>query len=121
MTDDELDTYFINLLKAILEDMKDCKAYLKEPLSPEDKEIMEDYDYVINDLSQILKQIKSIDDLAELDEEAINNVYDYIESYATNFIISAYEPQRQKDLEEYEKIEEILDLFLDDDDFDEEE
>lgn len=120
MTDQELDTFFIQTLKNILSEYKDYAAYLKEPLSAEDKELMEDYEYVIKDLTEILNEVKGIDDLAELDEETITAVFDYIEEYASNFVISAADnPQRQNDLDAYSKIEEILDLFLDDDDFEE--
>lgn len=121
MTDEELDTYFVKTLKTILKTYKEYNSYLKEPLMEDDKEMKEDYEYVIDDLSQIIKQVKSIDDLAEMDEDAITAVYNYIDEYANNYIISAYEPQKTKDLEEYSKIEEILSLFLDDDDFEDEE
>jgi len=121
MTDEELDAYFVKTLKAILETYKEYNSCLKEPLSDDDKEMKEDYEYVIDDLSQIIKQVKSIDDLAEMDEDAITAVYNYIDEYATNFVIAAESVQREKDMAEYGKLVELLDLFLDDDEFEDEE
>lgn len=121
MTDDELDTFFVELLNRILDEVKDCSEYLGKPKTKEQKEIKKDYDFVIKHISKLLKSVKSIDDLAEEDDDTIDSVYGYIEAYAENFVISADEPQKSRDLEEYKKIEEILDLFLDTDDFEDEE
>ena len=121
MTDEELDVFFIQTLKNILSDMKDCKAYVKDLHSPEYDEINQDYDEVIQDVEGLIKELKTIDDLALLDEETITAVYDYIDSYAENFIIHTEEGQKQKDLEEYSKLEELLNLFIDTDDFEDEE
>lgn len=121
MTDDELDTFFVELLNRILDEVKDCLEYLGKPKTKEQKEIKKDYDFVIKHISKLLKSVKSIDDLAEEDDDTIDSVYGYIEAYAENFVISADEPQKSRDLEEYKKIEEILDLFLDTDDFEDEE
>lgn len=119
---DELDTFFIDTLKKILEITKDDADYVKDFHSEEYKEIQEDYEYTINQLTELLKTVKTIDDLAMQDEETITDVYDYIATYADNFVISCDPAQKQKDLEQYDKLEEILDLFLDsdDDDFEDE-
>lgn len=116
MNDEELDKFFIETLKNILEDVKDCYLSVKSENSEEYLEIKEDYEYIISDLENLLKNVKSIDDLALLDEEEIGNVYEYIEAYTDNFVIRSEKELRKKDLEEHQKLEELLDLFLDDDD-----
>lgn len=100
--------------KKILLDMKDSFESVKNENSEEYQEIKEDFEYVISDLTNILSSVKSLDDLALLDEEEIGNVYDYLDSYAEVFVIRSEPELRKKDLEEYKKLEEILDLFLDD-------
>lgn len=130
MTDTELDNYFVETLKNILSDVKDCAAYVKHLTSDEYKDIKDDYAFIIEDLSWILENCKSIEELAELaDEEEpeddcldlIDRVYEYILTYCDNYIISALEPQKSKDMQEVEKLQELLDLFIDDEDFEEEE
>lgn len=116
MTEEDMDDFFIETLKKILLDMKDSFESVKNENSEEYQEIKEDYEYVIEDLSNILKSVKTLDDLALLDEEEIGNVYEYIEAYTDNFVIRSEEDSRKKDLEEHQKLEELLNLFLDDDD-----
>lgn len=115
MDDSELDEFFIKTLYAILEDMKDCAEYIKNQNSPEFKEIKDDYKKSIKSLSKLLKKIHSIDDLAETSDDTITEVFEYIEDYTANFVIAAENPQKQKDLEEYDKLEALLFLFVDDD------
>lgn len=116
MNEKEMDDFFIETLKKILIDMKDSFESVKNENSEEYQEIKEDFEYVIEDLTNILKSVKTLDDLALLDEEEIGNVYDYLDSYAEIFEIRAEPELRKKDLEEHQKLEELLDLFLDDDD-----
>lgn len=118
---EETDLFFIQTLKNILSDVKECKAYVKDLHTPEYDEINADYDEQISDLEDLLKTIKTIDDLAELSEERITAVYDYLADFADNFIISADPVQKEKDLQEYEKLEGLLNLFLDTDEDDYEE
>ena len=119
MTESELDDFFIQTLKNISRNVKEYKAYVKDLHTPEYDEINEYYDEEIDLLSDLSNNIKTIEDLAEYDEETITAVYDYIADFADNFIISAENPQRQHDLAEYEKLEELMSLFLDADDEDE--
>lgn len=116
MTDEELDAFFIETLKNILADAENCKNDVKDIHTPEYDEINAEYDEAINLLTSLLNDIKSLDDLAQKDEEVITSVYDYIAAWADNFVIAADNEQREKDFAEYEKLEEILDLFLDSDD-----
>lgn len=122
MTDDELDLFFIDTLKNVYADLQECAEYTKKLNTLEYIEINEDYKYSLSLLTELINNCKTIDDLAELDEEIIDEVYEYIASYTDNFIINAYEPQKNKDMEAYQKLEELLDLFLDTDeeDFDSE-
>ena len=113
MTEEELDEYFIETLKKILADVKDCKDYIKDLHTPEYDEIRADYDEQISLLTSLLAVIKGIDDLAEMDEETITAVYDFIADYADNFLIAPDGEQQEKDWAEYDKLEELLDLFMD--------
>ena len=116
MTDEELDLFLIETLKNILENVKEYKDYVKDLNTAEYKEIKDYYDDEIGLLSRLIKEIKGIEDLAEYDEETITAVYDLIADFADNFIISADGLQREKDLAEYDKLEELMALFLDADD-----
>ncbi len=122
MTYEQLDEFYIQTLKKILADTKECKDYVKDLHTPEYDDINQDYDESISLLNKLISTTKTIDDLAELGEDEITLVYDLIASYADNFIISADPKQRKKDMKEYDKLEELMSLFLDaDDDYDDEE
>ena len=118
MTDQELDNFLVETLKNILADTKECADYVKNFHTPEYKEIQEDYAYVIEDISDLLKTVKGLDDLADCDDDRIGDVFAYLESYADNFVISQEPGQKEKDLAEFEKIESLLNLFYDEDDED---
>ena len=121
MTDDELDSLLIEILNEYLAETKEDAEYIKNQKSKDYKDVKEDYDFVIEHLSGLLPELHSLDDLAEMDEEDISLVYDYIAEYAGNFIIREDPRYKESDLEKYSGIEEILNMFMDDDDFDEEE
>lgn len=114
MTDEELDIFFIEELKKILADMKDCSEEAKKQIWEEYDEIKEDYAYVIDDLENLLETVHSIDDLALTSDEEITNVYEYLEAYRDYLPISAEPEEQKKNLQEYNNITEILDLFTDD-------
>ncbi len=114
MTDEELDIFFIEELKKILADMKDCSEAAKKQTWEEYDEIKEDYAYVIDDLENLLETVHSIDDLALTSDEEITNVYEYLEAYRDYLPISAEPEEQKKNLQEYNNITEILDLFTDD-------
>lgn len=119
MTDEELDIYFIDILNRVIAELKDCADYVRELHTPEYDEINEDFDYSITQLTALLKEVHTIDDLAQQNDDLITDVFEYIQCYADNFIISNEPVQKEKDLAEYEKLEELLNLFLDTDDYDE--
>lgn len=119
MTEKEQDDFFIKILNKILEETKECADYINKYDSKNYRLVKKDYDSDIKELSKILSSVKSIDDLAEKDEETINLVFDYIVNYAENMVISADEKQKKEDMKEAEKLEEIINLFIDDE-YDEE-
>ncbi len=114
MTDEELDIFFIEELKKILADMKDCSEAAKKQTWEEYDEIKEDYAYVIDDLENLLETVHSIDELALTSDEEITNVYEYLEAYRDYLPISTEPEEQKKNLQEYNNITEILDLFTDD-------
>ncbi len=115
MTQLQMDKFLIESLKNILEIAKDDYDYIKDEKSPEYIEIKEDFEEVIAGLESLLPVIKSVDDLACQDEDTITFVYELLDEYAGNFIISSEPNQQKKDLETYNKLEELLYLFLDSD------
>lgn len=120
MTYEELDEFFIETLKKILAETKDCKEYVKNLHTPEYVEINRDYDDSIALLEKLISNTKTLDDLAETDEDTITQVYDYIASYADNLLISPDPKQRKLDMKKYDKLEELMSMFLDtEDDYDE--
>lgn len=121
MTDKELDTFLIETLKSVLCDLQDCAEYTKNLHTPDYDDINEDYAYSISLIKEVLSRCNSIDDLAQEDDQTIDDIYEYLASYSDNLIIHAQEPQKTQDLEQASKLEELLDLFLDDSDYSEEE
>lgn len=115
MTDQELNTFLIETLKKILSDAQECSEYVKNKNSEEYQEIKEDYDYTIKDIKDLLQNVKTIDDLADIGDDRLGDVFFYLESFTDNFEISQEPGQKEKDLAEYEKLEELLNLFYDED------
>lgn len=123
MTEKEMDSFFIETLKKALTNMKDCLEYIKDEPGEIYDEIRDGYECEIQELSEIVGSINSIGDLAEKDEETIGAVFDYLEGYYDNFVISSDEKQQASDLKEYEKLSTLMDMFYDeeDDEYDDEE
>lgn len=114
MTEEELDVFFLETMQAIKEELKNCYEYTKDLNTPEYQEINEDYEASLIELDNLLKTCTTIDELSEKDDETIDSVYNYIAEYADNYTISAQEPERTMNLNTYTKLEELLDLFIDD-------
>lgn len=120
---DKLDIFFIDCLKEFLEQKTEELNYLlenKKSYGSTEKnsifgELKEDLDSVISDLKKILSKIQTIDDLSLSDDETINSVFEYLEEFADNFVISNDKNQRKKDYDKYHQIEELLFLFYDED------
>lgn len=112
MNDEEYDLFFIKLLKDILFDLEDTYNYVKKYTLSEYNSIIQNLEESINELKSVLVKIKNIDEFSELDYEIIDHIYENIYDYASNFVISV--ESKEKDLEEYEKIEDILFMFVDD-------
>ena len=116
MTDEELDLFLVETLKNIFEDVKASAEYSKKYSGPEYDEINEDYAFVLDDLAMLVKEVNAVQDLAQYDEDELGNVYEYIEGFAQSFVIPPETDEAYQDaLKEYAKLEELLDLFLDDD------
>ena len=122
MTEKEMDSFFVETLKKSLADMKDCLEYIKDEPGEIYDEIREGYECEIQELSEIVGSINSLGDLAEKDEETIGAVFDYLEGYYDNFVISSDEKKQAADLKEYEKLSILMDMFYDEDEeYDDEE
>ena len=118
MTDKELDRFLISTFKNILADTEDNASYIKSKTYKDYQEVQEDINFSIKELKELLQKIHSIDDLAECDDDQITRIYEYIEDYYSNYIIPTEPEQRKIALAQCEKLEELMCLFIDQEDFD---
>ena len=118
--DDELDQYFVDTIKAVLNLFKESADYERKYNDEAAQDNIEYYYKMISSLEDVCKNVRTIDDLGDFSEDIITDIFDAITAYAEAFIISAEPQQREKDLQEYEKLEELLYVFCDSDDDDEE-
>lgn len=118
MTDKELDRFLISTFKNILADTEDNASYIKSKIYKDYQEVQEDINFSIKELKELLQKIHSIDDLAECDDDQITRIYEYIEDYYSNYIIPTEPKQRKIALAQCEKLEELMCLFVDQEDFD---
>lgn len=121
MTDKELDRFLISTFKNILADTEENASYIKSKTYKDYQEVQEDINFSIKELKELLQKIHSIDDLAECDDDQITRIYEYIEDYYSNYIIPTVPKQRKIALEQCEKLEELMCLFIDQEDFDDSE
>lgn len=121
MTDQEQDDFYQEILLKLFEDTQDAKESVLHYTLPEYTDIIEDYDSILSDLKFLIDKTKTIDDLADQDDTLIDNFFEYLFNYASNFCIDENPANKKNDEAEYEKIQELLLMFTDDEDFDEEE
>ena len=121
MTDKELDRFFFFFFKKNIADTEDNASYINSKTYKDYQEVQEDIDFSIKELKELLQKIHSIDDLAECDDDQITRIYEYIEDYYSNYIIPTEPKQRKIALEQCEKLEELMCLFIDQEDFDDSE
>lgn len=120
MTDDELDQYFVDTIKAVLDLFRESADYERKYNDEAAQDNIEYYQQMISSLEEVCKNAGTIDDLGDFSEDVITDIFDAITAYAEAFIISAEPQQRKTDLQEYEKLEELLYVFCDSDEDDEE-
>ena len=118
MTDKELDRFIISTFKNILTATEENASYINSKTYKDYQEVQEDLDFSIKELKELLQKIHSIDDLAECDDDQITRIYEYIEDYYSNYIIPTDSEQRKIALAQCEKLEELMCLFIDQEDFD---
>lgn len=120
MKEENIDLILERVLKAIYDDIKDCLHYTEKMHSSEYDSINEGYEKALKKMEHLKKNVHSIEDLAKMDEETITDVFEYIQFYADNYVISPEGSKEfEKNMEEYSKIESLLSLFFDEDDEDE--
>ena len=121
MTDKELDRFIISTFKNILTATEENASYINSKTYKDYQEVQEDINFSIKELKELLQKIHSIDDLAECDGDQITRIYEYIEDYYSNYIIPTEPKQRKIALAQCEKLEELMCLFIDQEDFDDSE
>lgn len=115
MTDEQIDLILVSTLKKILDYVKDDAAYIQETTDPVFDDIKQDYEDTIYELEAIVSEIKSLDDLAVMDEEAITAVYEYLDTYAAYMVCvpEDQKPEFDKTMKEYNELQVLLNLFND--------
>ena len=109
------DNFLISILAKIKDEYTSCLEVSKKNPLAEYKEISQDYEECIKNLENILSTVHSIDDLAEQDEETIGFVFECLEDFTSNFIISPDGTKNfETDMHNYAKLEELLGMFFDD-------
>lgn len=109
------DKFLISVLAKIKDEYTECLEVSKKNPLAEYKEISQDYEECIKNLENILSTVHSIDDLAEQDEETIGFVFECLEDFTSNFIISPDGTKNfETDMHNYAKLEELLGMFFDD-------
>ncbi|MCQ2592451.1 MAG: hypothetical protein MJ188_06660 [Treponema sp.] len=121
MNSRKLDKLLIETLQKIAFEIKDSLEYANKYSDSDSdfyadlSESLEEMHFALDEIEKLVAEITSIDDLAEKDEDTITLVYDYLADYAGNFIISPKNTlQYKKDMKTYKNLEELLFLFMDD-------
>lgn len=116
MTDKDFDDYFLGLLKKIENELKETLDYYSTYELKEYKSIRKKLNKEIEVFQKVQNKITQIEDLASFSDKIIDIVYENIYDYASNFIITI--ENRNKDLYEYNVIQNILEMFCDNEDDD---
>lgn len=112
MTENEQDIFYKELLPLLLEDATDSLKSIQAYTLTEYKDIKKDFENIISSLQFLIENTNSIDDLADQDDEIIDAFYESLFDYTSNFCVSESPSQKEIDLEQYNKLEEILMLFM---------
>lgn len=115
MTDKETDELLVKILNNYLAEITESNAYIKSYNSKYFAEVIEQNKVIIEELNSVLKVVKTVEDLALQDEEIIGGVFEYLEDFVGNFVISATSESRKKNMEELQNLNDLLNLFYDDD------
>lgn len=111
-TKKKLDSFLCESLEKISENIKASYNYLAFPKDDEELEIKNDCKEAYTVLDEIRKDVRSIDDLAELSEEDIDFVYECLSLYESEFVISHLDAETRKQNEaDYRKLQKLLNLF----------
>lgn len=113
MTDSEVDEFLVDVLKKILSDLEENREYEKSKGGSFIQDLLEDYDEAIGEVKNLVQKVTCVEDLADCGEEEVMLAFEFLESYAGNFVIASEEPQKSLDMKEYEKLDELLYLFYD--------
>lgn len=112
MTENEQDIFYKELLPLLLEDATDSLKSIQAYTLSEYKDIETEFKNTISSLQFLIENTNSIDDLADQDDEIIDVFYECLFDYTSNFCVSESPSQKEKDIEQYNKLEEILMLFM---------
>lgn len=128
MTEKEQDELLFSILRQFIKILIEANEYEKQQNYPDSKKTILENEKTISVLSGITAEINSIEQLAELDEDIIDIVFEALAEYEGDFTVSAELEQRKKDLEFCKKMDELVWLFTggedsesEEDEFEEEE
>lgn len=114
----ETDEVFAAVLDSVRKYFSECAFYISSETDEEYDDVKEFYAGAISLIDGFLSKLDLENEnftelVASLDEESMMTLYESIAVYAGDFVISGDEAQREKDMEEYEKVDYILGLFID--------
>ncbi len=114
----ETDEVFAAVLDSVRKYFSECALYISSETDAEYDDVKEFYAGAISLIDGFLSKLdlenKNFTELVtSLDEESMMTLYESIAVYAGDFVVSGDEAQREKDMEEYEKVDYILGLFFD--------
>ena len=114
----ETDEVFAAVLDSVRKYFSECALYISSETDEEYDDVKEFYAGAISLIDGFLSKLDLENEnfteiVTSLDEESMMTLYESIAVYAGDFVISGDEAQREKDMEEYEKVDYILGLFID--------
>lgn len=117
---DKEDVFLTETLKKVYDQILDERTDITR-MDGQNAILAAEYDEAIERLNRLMREIKGVTDLYELDEEDFLFILDRLEMYSESFIVDGRQEEKlRKDLEDYEELSAFLEQFYDDeDDYDE--
>lgn len=104
--------FFLHTLEIIISQIEEELEVVEKYSESDYRDIEEDYKEVLELLHDILPEITSLNSLANLEADEIDFIYECLQTYADNFIITNRDEILHKQQEsEYKHLEKLLDMF----------
>ncbi len=104
--------FFLHTFEVILSHLNEELEVAKKNLESEYREIEEDYLEVIEILRDVLPEITSLNAIENLESDEIDFIYECLQTYADNFVITHRDSILRKQQElEYSRLEKLISMF----------